>query len=45
MTDIRFAFQALQHDRDARTLGFATEGRSLTRREFAEECDINVLIA
>ena len=25
--------------------GFATEGPSLTRQEFAEECDINVLMA
>ena len=31
MTDIRFAF------------GFATEGPSLTWREFAEECDIDAL--
>ena len=44
MTDIRFAFEALQHDHDAKTFGFATEGPSLTRREFAE-CDINVLMA
>ena len=27
------------------TFGFATEGPSLTRQEFAEECDINVLVA
>lgn len=27
------------------TFGFATEGPSLTRQEFAEECDINVLMA
>ena len=45
MTDIRFAFEALQHDHDAKTFGFATEGPSLTRQEFAEECDINVLMA
>ena len=40
MTDIRFAF-----DHDAKTFGFATEGPSLTRQEFAEECDIDVLMA
>ena len=45
MTDIRFAFEALQHDHDAKTFGFATEGPSLTRQEFAEDCDINVLMA
>ena len=45
MTDIRFAFERLQHDHDAKTFGFATEGPSLTRQEFAEECDINVLMA
>ena len=45
MTDIRFAFEALQQDHDAKTFGFATEGPSLTRQEFAEECDINVLTA
>ena len=45
MTDIRFAFEALQHDHDAKTFGFATEGPSLTRQEFAEERDINVLMA
>ena len=45
MTDIRFAFERLQHDRDAKTFGFATEGPSLTRQEFAEECDTNVLMA
>lgn len=45
MTDIRFAFETLQHDHDAKTFGFATEGPSLTRQEFAEECDINVLMA
>ena len=27
------------------TFGFAAEGPSLTRQEFAEECDINVLMA
>lgn len=27
------------------TFGFATEGLSLTRQEFAEECDINALMA
>ena len=43
MTDIRFAFEMLQHDHDAQTFGFATEGPSLTRQEFAEECDINAL--
>ena len=45
MTDIRFAFETLQHDHDAKTFGFATEGPSLTRQEFAEACDINVLMA
>jgi hypothetical protein len=45
VTDNRFAFEALQHDHDAKTFGFATEGPSLTRQEFAEECDINVLMA
>jgi hypothetical protein len=45
VTNIRFAFEALQHDHDAKTFGFATEGPSLTRQEFAEECDINVLMA
>ncbi len=45
MTDIRFAFEALQHDHDAKTFEFATEGPSLTRQEFAEECNINVLMA
>ena len=44
MTDIRFAFETLQHDHDAKTFGFATEGTSLTRQEFAEECDIDVLM-
>src|SRR6516164_5026824 len=43
--DIRFAFEALQHDHDAKTFGFATEGPSLTGQDFAEECDINVLMA
>lgn len=42
MTDIRFAFEMLQHDHDAKSSGFATEGLLLTRQEFAEECDINV---
>ena len=45
MTDIRFSFETLQHDHDAKTFGFATEGPPLTRQEFAEECDINVLMA
>ena len=45
MTDIRFAVETLQLDHDAKTFGFATEGPSLTRQEFAEECDINVLMA
>ena len=45
VTDIRFAFEALQHDHDAKIFVFATEGPSLTRQEFAEECDINVLMA
>jgi hypothetical protein len=44
VTDIRFAFETLQHDHDAKTFGFATEGLSLTRQEFAEECDIDVLM-
>ena len=45
MTDIRFSFEALQYDHDAKTFGFATEGPSLTRQAFAAECDINVLMA
>ena len=45
MTDIRFAFETLQHDHDAKTFGLATEGHSLTRQEFAEEYDIKVLMA
>ena len=40
----RFAFETLQHDHDAKIFGFATEGPSLTRQEFAEECNINVLM-
>jgi len=44
VTDIRFVF-ALQHDRDAKAFWLTTEGPPLTRREFAEECDINVLTA
>ena len=43
VTDIRIAFEALQQDHDAKTFGLATEGPSLTRQEFAEECDIGVL--
>ena len=43
MTDIRFEFEALQHVMTLRL--FATEGSSLTREEFAEERDINVLMA
>ena len=45
MTDIRFAFETLQRDHDAKTFGLATEGHSLTRQEFADECDIDVLMA
>lgn len=45
VTDIRFAFEALRHGHDAKTFGFATEGPSLTRQEFAVECDDNVLMA
>jgi hypothetical protein len=45
VTDVRFAFEALQHDHDAKTFGFAAEGPSLTRQEFAEDRDINVLRA
>jgi hypothetical protein len=45
VTDIRFAFEMLQHDHDAQTFGFATKGPSLTRQEFAEERHINVLMA
>jgi hypothetical protein len=45
VTDIRFVFEALQHDHDAKTFGFSTEGLSLTRQEFVEERDINVLMA
>jgi hypothetical protein len=44
VTDIRFVF-ALQHDRPAKTFEFANDVPSLTRREFAEECDIDVLMA
>ncbi len=44
MTDIRFAFETMQHDHDATTFWFSTEGASLTRQGFAEECDINVLM-
>ena len=37
------AFETLlQHD--AKAFGFATEGPSLARQEFAQECDINVLL-
>jgi hypothetical protein len=39
VTDIRFAFEALQHDHDAKTFGLATEGPPLTGQDFAEECD------
>ena len=45
MTDIRFAFERLQHDHDAKTFGFATEGPLLMGQYFAEECDINVLMS
>jgi hypothetical protein len=45
VTDIRFAFERLQHDHDAKTFGLATEGPPLTGQDFAEECDINVLMA
>ena len=45
MTDSRFAFERQQHDHDAKTFEFATEGPSLTGQDFAEECDINVLMA
>jgi hypothetical protein len=45
VTDIRSTFEALQHERDAETFGFPSGGPSLTRQEFAEECDINVLMA
>jgi hypothetical protein len=45
VTDIRFAFEMLQHDHEAKIFRFATEGSSLTRQEFAEECDNNVLMA
>ena len=45
MTDIRLAFETLQHDHDAKTFGFASEGPLLARQECAEERDINVLMA
>ena len=45
MTDIRFAFETLQHDHDAKTFGLATEGPLLTGRGFAEEGDMDVLMA
>ena len=45
VTDIRLAFERLQHDHDAKTFGFATEGPSLTWQEFAEECVIVVVMA
>ena len=45
MTDIRFAFERLQHDHDAKTFGLAIEGPLLTGQDFAEQCDINVLLA
>ncbi len=45
MTDIRFAFERLQQDQDAKTFGLATEGPPLTGQDVAEECDINVLMA
>ena len=38
------AFETLQHDHDAKAFGFATEGPSLARQEFAQECDIDVLL-
>ena len=43
--DIRFAFERLQNDHDAKTFGFATEGPLLMGQYFAEECDINVLMS
>lgn len=45
VTDIRFTFETPQHGHDAKTFGFAAEGPSLTRQEFAQECDHNVLMA
>ena len=45
MTDIRFAFETLRHDHDAKTFGLATEGPPLTGQDYAEECDIHVLMA
>jgi hypothetical protein len=45
VTDIRFAFETLRHDHDAKTFGLATEGPPLTGQDFAGECDINVLMA
>jgi hypothetical protein len=45
VTDIRFAFERLQHDHDAKTFGLAAEGPPLTGQDFAEERDINVLMA
>ena len=40
MTDIRFAFETLQHDRDVETFGFGAEGAWLARQGFAEGCDL-----
>ena len=34
-----------QHDHDAKTFGLATEGPPLTGQDYAEECDIHVLMA
>ncbi len=45
MTDIWFAFERLQHDHDAKTFGLRTDGPPLTGQDFAEECDISVLMA
>jgi hypothetical protein len=44
VTDIRFAFETLEHDHDAKTFGFATGVPLLTRQEFVEECGIDPLM-
>jgi hypothetical protein len=45
VTDIRFAFETLQHDHDAKTFGFATEGPRSRGTKVAEERDIDALMA
>jgi hypothetical protein len=45
VTDVRFSFEALQHDHGDKPFPLATDGPSLARQEIAEECDIEVLLA